>query len=583
MSEVVSFSTYLDAVSLALFERLGGLLVKVFELDRSLRSAGVYIHPTLYACRVLLYTLASAFTSVIIFVTLLTLSSPPLIIAIIYLLSMIFVPIVVFALGVTYPSILTSLRKLFVDSELPFFLAYLATMTKGGVSVEVSIAKISELRVFKYIGAEAGRIIRQIKVFGYDPITAIERVVREHPSNKFRDIMLGYVATLRAGGDLVHYLETRTRETLANRVSEVKSLVDRLAIYLELYIVLGVIVSLTVFTFFAVSGSVAAIGGPRMRGLGIDPIIPLIYNTVILPALGITTLTLIHLSHPRTSLPHRLPYIFSLASLPISILSSLFIIIVGESWNIFEGVVTPKGVPISIISVTIGLLIPSVVGWVTYSGEMRGTKGLTQSLAYFLRDLSEVRKSGLSPEKCFIVLSERYYGNLTKIIRKATTALAIGISLDKALARAMRAVKDWFLAVIFRFLVDSVLVGGGSPEVMDSLANFAQGLAESEVELRSRLKAYVILPYFGAIMVSSSPIIVIWQLTSTSVEQPASNVMASLALTLSLGAIVNSYLMGLIAGKVSNLTIAAGFKHSTIMVTISAVVILLMLNVLKIV
>lgn len=583
MTEEITSKIFIDAIALMLFERIGRYLVRVFELDRGIKDAGLYIHPVTYACRILFYTLLSVIVTVAISILLIFTTSPPLVIGVIYLISCILIPIIVFALGLSYPSIAKSLRKLYVESELPFFIAYLATMAKGGVSADVTIARVANLRVFKYISAEAGRVMRSVKVFGDDPITAIERVVREHPSSKFRDVMLGYVATLRAGGDVVHYLETRAREILAARALEIRQMISRLSLYLELYLILGIVVSLTVFTFFAVSGAVAVVGGPKLRTAEINPLIPLIYSAVITPALGITTLILIHLSHPRTSLSYRLPYIMMMLSIPIALPSSLAIMFLGNSWNVFEGIILPKDVPVILMSVTIALLLISIPPWITYSSERKGIKGVIKSLADFLRDLSEVRKSGLSPEKCFIVLAERSYGNLTGIIRRAATALAMGISLDKALARAVGRVKDWFLAVIFRFLIDSVLVGGGSPEVIDALANFTQELSESEDELRRSLRIYILLPYFGTILIAVTPGIIIWQLISASTRPPEPNVIASLATTLSLGAIINSYIMGLIAGKASSLTTAAGFKHSALMTTITTVTIMVILSTLKLI
>lgn len=572
-----------DAAALTLFGGVGRSMVRVFELEKHLRLAGLYVYPTTYACRILLYTLVSALASAAVFLPLIAAAGQPLLHRVVYLMMLVAVPVITFALGLAYPSIATSLRRLFVESELPFFIVYLATMARGGVSVDVAMARVAELRVFKYISAEAGRVVRYVRIFGDDPVSALEKVAREHPSGRFRDAILGYVATLRAGGDVVHYLETRARETLANRVSEIKSLVDRLAIYLELYVILGVVVSLTVFTFFAVSGALTAVGSPRLRTVGVDPMVPIVYNVVVLPALGVTSLVLIHLSHPRTSLPHRLPYVMLALSSPVAVLSSLGVIMLGESWGVLEGSVTMRDVPVVLASVTAGLLVLSIPPWATYSAERRGTKGLTRSLADFLRDLSEVRKTGLSPEKCIIALSDRLYGNLTGTVRRASAALAMGISLDKALARAVGRVKDWFLAVTFRFLVDSVVVGGGSPDVIDALANFTQALSESEEELRRRLRAYVVLPYFGAFMVAVSPVVIVWQLTSASPRPPEPGAIALLTTTLSLGAVVNSYIMGLIAGKVSGLAVAAGFKHSSIMIAMTAAAIVATLALLKLV
>ncbi|MEM2158517.1 MAG: type II secretion system F family protein, partial [Sulfolobales archaeon] len=333
-------------------------------------------------------------------------------------------------------------------------------------------------------------------------------------------------------------------------------------------------VSLTMFTFFAVSGAVSVIGGPRLSTI-MDPLMPMLYNTVALPGLGALTLVLVHISNPRTSLPIRLPYYILLMSVPFAVLASLSVIVIGGSMHIFEGIIKPRDAVIIAISLSVGLLTLSIPPSIVFTLEMKSSRGMVKSLAEFLRDLSEVRKTGLSPEKCIITLSERDYGNLSIIVKRTATALAMGITLDKALARNIKKVRDWFLAIIFRFLVDSIVYGGGSPEIMDSLASFTQGLAESEEELRRSLRAYVLLPYFGALMVASAPLLIVWQLTSSTSLMPQPEMLSGIIMTLSTGAIINSYITGLIAGKTSQTILAAGFTHSIIITILTLAVLLI--------
>ncbi|MEM4519782.1 MAG: type II secretion system F family protein [Sulfolobales archaeon] len=565
---------YIDALALTLFEKLGKSLAKTFELDRAIKSAGFYTHPHIYACRVLLITLLTGVFSVFLVSSIIALIPFALIIKIIILFIPLIASMIVFAIGLLYPSLSASFRKLYVDSELPFLLSYIATMARGGVTVERCLERVAKIKLFRFSSREASEIMRRVKVFGESPLSAIEKVAYVHPSSKFRDLMLGYVTTLSAGGDVVHYLEVKTREALANRSAEIKSIIGRLAAFLEIYIILGVVVSLTMFTFFAVSGAVSVIGGPRLSTI-MDPLMPMLYNTVALPGLGALTLVLVHISNPRTSLPIRLPYYILLMSVPFAVLASLSVIVIGGSMHVFEGIIKPRDAVIIAISLSVGLLTLSIPPSIVFTLEMKSSKGMVKSLAEFLRDLSEVRKTGLSPEKCIITLSERDYGNLSIIVKRTATALAMGITLDKALARNIKKVRDWFLAIIFRFLVDSIVYGGGSPEIMDSLASFTQGLAESEEELRRSLRAYVLLPYFGALMVASAPLLIVWQLTSSTSLMPQPEMLSGIIMTLSTGAIINSYITGLIAGKTSQTILAAGFTHSIIITILTLAVLLI--------
>ncbi len=564
---------YLDAVALTLFEKLSVPLVRTFDLNKSIKLAGIHIHPNIYASRVLLLTTFTGFISIIIVCLLVMMLPLTPLTKIVILVLPIIACIMVFAIGLIYPSLMASFRKLYIDSELPFFITYIATMARGGVTVERCLERVSQMKIFKYMSREAGEIIKRVKVFGEDPLLAAERVSYIHPSSKFRDIMFGYVTALRTGSDVVHYLETKAREALVNRSAEIRAMVGRLAGLLEVYIIIGVVASLTMFTLFAVSGAVAIVGGPRLSSL-MDLTMPLLYNCVVLPLLGILMLILVHVSSPKTTLPVRVPYYMLLMSMPFAVLAAMSVIVIGGSLHIFEGILKPRDPLVISTSLAVGLLTLSIPPSLAYTLEMRGTKGMIRSLAEFLRDLSEARKTGLSPEKCIIAVSERNYGNLTSIVRRTAAGLAMGITLEKALARSIGRVRDWFLAITFRFLMDSITYGGGSPEVMDSLANFVRALSDSEEELRRSLRAYVMLPYFGALLVASAPLVIIWQLMSSASQAPQPDMLSNLLVMLSTGAIINSYISGLIAGKTSRMVLAAGFTHS-LMTTLLTVVMLL--------
>ncbi len=564
----------LDAVALALFEKWGKGLAKKFELDKAILKAGISEHPVIFASRIILYTALAAFILGIILATLTLVIPITTVTLVIMLIIEAVVPAMVFAIGIGYPASLASSRKAEVDNELPFFMAYVSTMVKGGVSVDKILERVSELKVFKAIRKEAKRIVMEMKFFGKDPLSAIEAVTKYHPSTKFRDTMLGYVTTLRSGGDVVHYLETRTRELFAARTTELKAIIERLGSFLEVYIILGVIMSITIFVFFSVSGTLSAIQASRLSGTArINLLMPALYNFIGLPALGTMTLFMAHASQPKTPVKRYGPYLVALTALPFAFVAFATTLVVTGGYRIFSGRIGMLEAKSVTISLAMALLVIFVPAWISYTREMRGSKGLVNATADFLRDLSEARKTGLSPEKCIISLANRDYGNLTPIVSKAAVALASGMSLETALRRVLRRVREWFVITIFRFLADSIVVGGGSPEIIDALSSFTQDLAEAEVEMRRKLRAYVVMPYFGTMLLAASPIIIINLLLQSS-KNVTPNDLAPLIMVLSAGTLINAVIMGLVAGKVSELSVAAGFKHAAIMVVLSTITIL---------
>ncbi|MCS7099594.1 MAG: type II secretion system F family protein, partial [Sulfolobales archaeon] len=560
------------ALSLILFERIARKTAETFQLDQVFRRAAIYSHPVAYSAKIILNAVVSAvIVSIPLVVTVLTINIPVAAKAVITLVSVI-VPLVVLALGFAYPYIKVSSRNTAIANEFPFFLVYAATLFRGGVGLEKVIERVSELKLFTGMRAEAQRILARCRFFGEDPITAIEKIALDHPNSRFKDVILGYTTTLKTGGDVLHYLQVRTEEVLSNRMNDIKALVSRLASYLEAYIVFGVIVSLTVFVLFASMGAVGlAAGGTAGLSLPIgfatDPTLPTLYNFIVVPAIGTLVLLAIHGTIPKSQVNIREPLLVLVASLPIGI-----VIGIATALTLSPGLVGGIRSGKDLLSLLVGLAVLTVIVFVPpaidYFRISRRQRGLVRSTASFLRDFSEARKTGLSPERCIISLSTRPYGALSPVVRKAAAALYSGISVEAAVKRALRGIRDWFTLVIFRFLVDSISVGGGSPEIIDSLARFTTVLTESEIELKRRLKVYVILPYFGSILIASAPVIILWLLTSfTGMVQPAG--LLPLITSLAVGSYINSLVMGLIAGVTSEQIIYAGFKHIVAMSTLS--------------
>jgi flagellar protein FlaJ len=569
----VTMGDVFTAFALTFFEKPGKSLAKTFEFERLFRRAGLSIHPVKYGAETIAMLFMVSLFCIVGFVSTILTLKLSLVQLLITILIVILAPIMIFIIRLAYPYIVISLRKSETDNELPFFMAYVATMIRGGYSLEKVIERVVQLKVFKAIRREAQRIITRIKMFGDDPVTALEKVASDHPSPRFRDIMLGYTTTLRSGGDVLHYLEIRTRELFESRMNEIRSILGRLASFLELYIIFGVVLSITLFVFFVVNAAISAAQAARspegITSINIDITIPAFYNFFVLPLMGFAIAWAIHINQPRTPISYREVYLPLLTWIPISIIVFIVILIVSGGMNILTGVIGPSEVKSLILALSGASLTISIPPTIKYRSIVRTYRGLVKATADFLRDISEIRKTGLSPEKCIILVSSRSYGNLTPIIERIAAALSIGFSLEEALRKALKGVKEWFVIASFRFLADSILVGGGSPEVIDSLARFTQVLSEMEEETRRRMRSQVFLPYFGAILLASIPMILLYMLLS--IARISVTLTTPLLLVLSIGCIINAYIMGLIAGKASQTTIAAGFLHATMLTIITTI------------
>ncbi len=578
-AEKITLSVIVERLSLLLFGRIAAKLVKGFELSRPIKEAAMEVFPVVYAAKLLFYTFTTFAIGFIIFIFVYILTPLDYIVKLLVLVFSIVTALLVFGIGLSYPYIKRGAREKSVESELPYFAAYMTLMAFGGAAPEKIIEKVAGLRVFKALREEAMRIIRDIKVFGMDPLTAIERNAYDHPSRTYRELMLGYTTTVRTGGDVLHYLEIKTSDIFRSYAEVLRSLADKIGLVVEAYIAIAIIGTLSFYIFFVVSGIIPAAGQPGMGGLaGI-----LLYTFILMPTLTVLMIFIIDSSQPKTPIYHREPYAWLILSIPLSILVFILLLPLSGAVKIFLGAPLGLGDVINLIVVfSLSLITASLPPAYTFISISKKIRRLHHTLAEFMRDLAEVRKTGLSPEKSIIMLSSRDYGALTSIVRRIAGALSVGLSVETAIKRALRGYRDWFLLVNMRILIDAIDVGGGSPQMFDTLARYVSSLASFIDELRRRLRTYAFMPYFGSILISVSSVVTLIMLvqavsgaelegTGLATGLTAKDITLLLIAT-TVGSVFNSWLMGLIVGKVQSMMTAAGFIHATVLAIVTMLI-----------
>jgi archaeal flagellar protein FlaJ len=122
-------------------------------------------------------------------------------------------------------------------------------------------------------------------------------------------------------------------------------------------------------------------------------------------------------------------------------------------------------------------------------------------------------------------------------------------------------------------LVETIDVGGGTIGMIDSLARFNNMTQEVEKEKKMSTRPYVMMPYLASILLVATTIMMMGLTTGLGVPGmdtvPTDN---TLMQTVFMTAVIfNSYLIGIVAGKISEESIASGFKHATILVLISII------------
>lgn len=574
----------LDAIAYAAFGWAGEALVGMFPwLKNDIASADMKVYPAAYASRCVLLALVAAGLGVVFDVPLsLILGRLGLGLIQLSLLSVsipLLLFLVVLGLGLIYPKIKVSSRTSRFDLEVPYLSVYITVMATGGISPYTSFERLAKApkTLFQEVRKEAIRFFMRVRAMGQDPLTAIEESAKSVPHEAYKQLMLGYAATLRSGGDVVHYLQRQTEVMLKERVSQIRIIGERIGALLEAYMAVVLLTSMTIYVLYVVNMALAQAGFGMEQGSMQFVLI----SYIVMPLMSGLFIYLADIMQPKYPIYDQTPYIVYLGvGLPLTIFLFVSCTLPFVAPPPLSGVLKAAFRPfVSLVEAFtralglgrgfesgVGMIIAMaaglVPGMVVDTLSVLKFGGIQYGLTRFLRDLVEVRKTGLSPEKCIINLRNRDYGRFTPYLRDIAKQVGWGVSLGKIFERFSKGMKNWFALISMFLLVESIEVGGGTPQTLEALASYAETLEHVEKEKRASLRPLMLMPYVGALITTVVVLILISFMGSMMRFAGATISVEQLVSTFLPPVIINSYLMGLAAGKISSERVSAGFKHA---------------------
>jgi flagellar protein FlaJ len=451
-----------------------------------------------------------------------------------------------------------------LEREVPFAATYISVMASGGIPPYISFKRLSEVDLLPATQKEARDLIKDVEIFGVDPLTAMTKAGEKSPSDIFKEFLSGYASTVLIGGDINHFLETKSADIFKTRAIRVKNSAERLGMLLESFITVVVLMGLCFYILFSVQSMFNTGSGTSTDML--------MYTYVLTPAICFVFIFLADNTQPKTPITDWKPYKIYGISLMAGVLIFLLLTDFMGAVNIPMLAGIQHLVDLS-IAMTIMLFIASAPAAIVYTRRANRKVSLERGVALFLRDLTETRKTGLAPEKCIESLSGRDYYEFSHELKKITSEISWGIPLRKVVLDFVKRTKSWTTQIVMFLLVETIDVGGGTIPMIESLARFNGMVQEVEKEKKMEVRPYVFLPYFAALLLTATTIMML-VFTQQTVNFGGTNKvidMASLTLMFTTSSIMNSYLIGLVAGKISEESVAAGFKHSAILVVITVV------------
>ncbi len=203
------------------------------------------------------------------------------------------VSVLSFFLILNYPKSVIGSKSKDLDSSLPFATLYLATISGSKLPLHKTLEIFSKFSSYGEINRQVKDINQDIKVFGLDTNTALERAIDRSPSRNFRELLYGILSTLRSGADLSIFLSEKSKNFIAEYRRKLYEFSQSLTVYIEVYLtsmVLGAI-------FFTIL--TAVLSGISRSGAGGLIMLQFILVFVFLPVISTVFIIIIKSASPK--------------------------------------------------------------------------------------------------------------------------------------------------------------------------------------------------------------------------------------------------------------------------------------------
>ncbi len=150
----------------------------------------------------------------------------------------------IFFVMINYPRYAMSQRANDLEKNLPFATLYLSTIAGSQLPLYQVLEIFSRFAPYKEVKEQIDSINNDVKVFGIDINTSLERAVTRSPSKKFRELIYGILSTIRSGANVTIFLSEKSKTYMNDYRRKLAEYSHSLTIYIEIYLtalVLGAI------------------------------------------------------------------------------------------------------------------------------------------------------------------------------------------------------------------------------------------------------------------------------------------------------------------------------------------------------
>jgi flagellar protein FlaJ len=151
-----------------------------------------------------------------------------------------------------YPTYRADTLKRALEDEMPFTTGYMSILAGAGVPPDFIWRSLAQIDASLAISDVARTVIRDVELFGFDALSALETTSKRTPSERFKELIEGFISVVYSGGNLVKYLRNRSQQYMKLKQIALKRFSDNLGVLAEFYVTLMVAGSLIFVVMLAV-------------------------------------------------------------------------------------------------------------------------------------------------------------------------------------------------------------------------------------------------------------------------------------------------------------------------------------------
>ena len=194
-----------------------------------------------------------------------------------------------------YPSYRADKLKRDLEDDMTFTAGYMSILAGAGVPPDFIWRSMAQVDSSLAVSSIAKNVVRDVELFGFDVISALETTSKRTPSEQFKELVEGFISVVHSGGNLVKYLRNRSQEYMKLKQIALKRFSDSLAVLAEFYVTLMVAGSLIFVVMLAV---MSMLGGAAFGPLDSRLLLQLL-TYIGLPIGSVIFLIIIDMSSPK--------------------------------------------------------------------------------------------------------------------------------------------------------------------------------------------------------------------------------------------------------------------------------------------